>query len=288
MARTAATVGPRTNRRFVLLALALGLVGAILVYVALARPEGGSGGGAADTPVVVARSDIPARTKITESMIEVRLVGADSKSTLAYSDTVTVVGQVTRFPIAANEQVLSSKVVALTTTGGTSTTTTSRSLSFVVPAGKRGMAVKTSDVIGAGGLVLPGDYVDVLVTYDVEFPSDPKDPSKREKADAYFTHVLIQNVEVLAVSQTVVDVVAEATPSASGQRVRNSEAKPVPDATTVTLALTPEQAQKLFNAELNGKIRLMVRPFGEAGEPPLEPMIEIDLFPRNLPNPFLR
>lgn len=276
---TALTAGS-SNRRFILLALALGLVGAILVYVAASRGPSSSGGGVADTAVVVAKTDIPARTKITQSMVEVRLVPAESASQFAFTDVANVVDQVTRFPIAANEQILTTKVVSLT---GTSAAT-SRSLSFVVPRGKRAIAINITPVQGAGGLVLPGDYVDVLVVYDVDF----RTAEGSQTEDSFIVQTLFQNVEVLAVQQTVVDVVPEATPTAGGQRVRNSEAKPEPDAITVTLALTPEEAQRLYLAESNGRIRLSVRPFGEAETRPIDALLEIDLIPPNLPNPFQR
>lgn len=276
---TALTAGS-SNRRFILLALALGLVGAILVYVAASRGPSSSGGGVADTAVVVAKTDIPARTKITQSMVEVRLVPAESASQFAFTDVANVVDQVTRFPIAANEQILTTKVVSLTG----SSSATSRSLSFVVPRGKRAIAINITPVQGAGGLVLPGDYVDVLVVYDVDF----RTAEGSQTEDSFIVQTLFQNVEVLAVQQTVVDVVPEATPTAGGQRVRNSEAKPEPDAITVTLALTPEEAQRLYLAESNGRIRLSVRPFGEAETRPIDALLEIDLIPPNLPNPFQR
>ena len=276
----AAITAGSSNRRFIMLAVALGLLGAILVYVAASRGDSSSGGGLADTAVVVAKQDIPARTTITQSMVEVRLVPSDSASQFAYEDAAAVVGEVTRFPIAANEQVLTTKVVPLSSASSAS----SRSLSFVVPQGMRGIAVSTSEVTGAGGLVLPGDYVDVLIIYDVEF----RGGEGSQTAENFIVMTLFQNVEVLAVSQSVVDVVPEATPSAGGQRVRNSEAKASPDANTVTLALTPEQAQRLYLAESNGRIRLALRPFGDADQPSLDHMIETDLFPKNLPNPFVR
>jgi pilus assembly protein CpaB len=231
---------------------------------------------------VVAKTDIPARTKITASMVDVKLVAPESRSSLAYNDATAVIGQVTRFPIAANEQVLSTKVVSLTGTAGAA-----KALSFVVPRGKRAMAVTVSQVVSAGGLVLPGDYVDILVVYDVKFQSDPKNPASREEEKAFLVMTLLQNIEVLAVSQTVVDVVPEATPVA-GQRVRNTESKPDPEAITVTLALTPEQAQILFLAESNGKIRMAVRSFGDGDEAPLKHLTDLELLPPNLTNPFLR
>lgn len=286
MSRTAATAAPGAkNRTFTVLAVVLGLVGMIFVYVALSRSGGGSGGsGGPDMAVVVAKTDIAARVKITPDMLEVRLVPQDARSDLGYTDVNAVVGQVTRFPIAQNEQVLSTKVVPLT---GASVAA-NRSLSYVVPDGKRGFAIATSAVQNTGGLLLPGDYVDVLVLYGVEFQTKPGDPSSIQKKDNYFVQTILQNVEVLAVSQTVVDVVPESTPTTGGQRVRNSEAKPDPGASTVTLSLTPEEAQKMFLAEGNGQIRFSLHKYGDASDKPIDAMNSTELVPQNLPNPYVR
>jgi pilus assembly protein CpaB len=216
-------------------------------------------------------------------MIEVRFVPEDAAGLDSFATTDEVIGRVTRFPIAANEQILPTKIVTVAT-GSTAAATASRSLSYTIPAGMRGFAIGASQVMNAGGLVLPGDYVDILVMYDVEFQSG----GDGEVQDNYLVQTILQNVEVLAVSQTVVDHVLEATPSANGQRPRNSEARPDPEAGTVTLALTPEQAQRMYLAEGNGELRFAVRPYGEAAEHPIEFMTENDLYPRNLPNPFTR
>lgn len=293
MSRSAATMNPgASNRRFVMLAITLGLIGAILVYVLFSRDSGSGGGSAvATSPVVVAKVDIAARTMVDPSMIEVVLVPDDVRNVASYTDTTLVAGKVTRFPIAAREQVLSSKIV------NSGPAAISRSLSYVVPQGKRAFAINTSDVQNAGGLLLPGDYVDVVVIYDVEFDNG----GEREIREGFLVRTIFQNIEVLAVSQIVADVVAEAkaTPTAggtspatatqaNGQRARNSEAPPQPGANTVTLSLTPEQVQTMYLAEENGRIRLSVRPFQEGEEQPVDFVTEEELFPRNLPNPFTR
>ena len=292
MSRSAATMNPgASNRRFVMLAVTLGLIGAVLVYVAFSRDSSSTGGGGAATaPVVVAKVDIPARTLVDPSMVEVVLVPEDVRNFLAFTDPTLVTGKITRFPIAAKEQVLTSKMV------DSGPAATSRSLSYVVPQGKRGFAINASDVQNAGGLVLPGDYVDVVVIYDVEFLNG----TESEIEEAYLVRTLFQNIEVLAVSQVVTDVVAQArsTPTAgaattpatdaNGQRARNSEAAAQPGASTVTLSLTPEQVQLMYLAEENGRIRLSVRPFQESEEQPVDFVTEMELFPRNLPNPFIR
>jgi pilus assembly protein CpaB len=269
-------------------------MGAGLVYVATSRNTGSDSGSSAslggDTAVLVAKADIAARTTITADMVEVRLVGADSRSALAYGSADQVVGKVTRFPIAANEQVLSSKVVDLS--GGIGGT--ARSLSYIIPEGKRAFAINASEIQNVGGLLLPGDYVDVVVLYDVDFTGLD---GNRDTEDAFLAHTLLQNVEVLSVSQVVADIVPEAAAeedaegaaaAETGQRVRNSEAAPNPGAATITLAVTPEDAQLMYLAEANGRIRLSMRTFGDSEERPIDFTTELELIPENLPNPFLR
>ena len=288
MSQNAGALTPsRGNRRFIILAIVLGMMGAGLVYVATSRTsDSGGGGSAADTAVVVAKTDIPARTVVTQSMVEVKLVPAENAAPLAFSTLDQVVGQATRFPVTVGEQVLSSKVVTLS---GNSAAV-SRSLSFVIPEGRRGFAITASEVMDAGGLVLPGDYVDIVVLYDVQFRST----DGVETVESYVVQHLMQNIEVLAVAQSIVDVVE--TPAEGGsnngagasdtQRVRNSEAKPNHEAITVTLALTPEEAQRLYLAEANGKIRLAVRPYGDTETLPVDYQTKLELIPQDLPNPF--
>lgn len=300
MARTAATAtGGRINRRFLLLALVAGLVSAILVFAALSGSGGDEGGGGTaglTVPVVVAKNDIPARAEITADMVEVRQVPVNDRSELAFTDTTQVLGQVTRYPVAAGEHVLSTKVVSLT-----GPEADAESLSFVVPPGMRGIAINVSQVIGSGGLVLPGDYVDVIAVFDVDFRTTQGEETSRETADRFLAATVLQNVEVLAVAQTIVDAAPEATatengettdeaaPAATtdgGQRPRNTEADADPEAATVTLAVTLEDAQKIFLVEENATLRLALRPFGEDDVADVGYLTELELLPEDLPNPF--
>src|SRR4030042_2327063 len=157
MAKSITAAGGTTGRRMLLLALVAGIVAAILVYVALTRESEGTGegaGGAASTaPVVVAKQDIPARTKITSSMVEAREISLNDRSELAYTDLSEVVGRVTRYPIATNEQVLSTKVVTLEGAAATGD-----SHPYVIPDGRRAISIGVSEVVSSGGLVLPGAY----------------------------------------------------------------------------------------------------------------------------------
>jgi pilus assembly protein CpaB len=289
--------GGTTNRRLLLLALVAGIVAAILVYTALNRTSESTGGGASATAsmasVVVAKQDIPARTRITTAMLEVRQMPLDDRSELAFTDLSQAVGLVTRYPIATSEQVLSTKVVALE-----SAAVTGDSLSYVIPEGRRAMAVNVDEVVAVGGLVLPGDYVDVMATFDVTFKAGDSEKTENK----YFTSLILQNIEVLAVAQTVVDAPPEAGTAAGsdaqagatepqateGQRARNTEASPEPKAATVTLSLTPQEAQLVFLAEQNGVIRMAVRPYGDADVQNIPFVAEPELIPPDLPSPVVR
>jgi len=249
----------RVNRRFLFLALILGSLSAVLVYAAISRSgSDGESASAADVPVVVAKAAIPAGTHITAEMIEIRQVPTTAVGDLALDSTDAAVGEVTRYPISANEQVLRSKLLV-----GGPDTASNDALSYVLEEGMRGMAIRAEAVIGAGGLVLPGDYVDVLWVPG-EVLDQPWDGAG----------LVAENVEVVSVEQTIVEVPPSAPgvvddgdgtapPASDTERVRAFDEEPIPEAVTVTLMLTPEEAARVFCADEGGTIRLAVRGFGD-------------------------
>lgn len=257
MAQTMTTgaVG-RVNRRFLLLALILAGLFAVLAYTALSDSGGGGGGATTDqVPIVVATVPIPAGTRITDTMVELADFPEDRVSASSISDVGLVIGQVARYNIEPQEALYLSKVASTTITG-------ENALAYVVEAGMRGEAVTVEEVVTAGGLVLPGDHVDVLW---IPFSGGP-------------VFRLLSDVEVTAVSQTIVDIQPVApgvqtgtipTPAAGvPSRVRASDALAQPDARTVTMLISPDDSKRLFCADQfaeahEGRIRLAVRSFGD-------------------------
>lgn len=269
----------RTNRSYLALAVLLAVLSAGLVYAAISRVGGEDGGGPLSvTTVVVAKEAIPARTELLGSMVELRQVPINARGDLALSSVEEAVGKVTRYPFAANEQVLSSKIVTVDVPAG------GEALSFIIPAGMRAISISTNQVLSAGGLILPGDYVDILGVFDLETQAG----DGTETRDTSYVQTILQNVEVLAVAQTIVDVAPVGSEedgeaiSAQSQRARNTEEEPLPEATTVTLLVTPEQAELLFLAETNGILRAVVRGFGDAEEQDVQPITELELVPPDL------
>ena len=284
-------LGVKGNRGVLVLALVLGLLSAVLVFVYL----GQSGGGGEDTPsgetkaVVVASQDIAAGTRITEDMVRVKNVSSDSAVPSAYSTTELVVGSVARFPITADEQILGNRLAS----GGIEVPTGDDiPLTYIVPEGMRAMAVNTEQVITAGGLVLPGDYVDIIFVAEVKTDLSP--PLDR----SHIAQTILQNVEVLAVQQTIEEVVPEGTGDGDGtgdgaedgdgevaQRVAVDRPDPEPEAITVTLAVTPQQAQTLAMADVvsdasdndDCDIRLSLRRFGEQEQTTVDAMTDYEM-----------
>lgn len=97
-----------------------------------------------------------------------------------------------------------------------------------IPDGMRAIALRSDDVVGVAGFLLPGTRVDVLATYRTPEP---------------ITVTVLQNVEVLA----------------AGQKTQpDPDGKPE-TATVVTLLLKPEDAEKAVLASSQGSIHFVLR-----------------------------
>ncbi len=247
----------RVNSKFLFLALILAALSAVLIYTAISRSSGSSdgGAGAANVPVVVAKAAIPSGTTITAQMLDVRLVSQNAVAAGAFTTVESLVGEKVHFPIAANEQVLLSKIISAPAIG-------EAPVSYVVAEGHRALAIRTEPVISAGGLVVQGDYVDVYWV-----PND-------SPVDVEGAVLIGEDIEVLAVDQTIIQIPPTApglqeegeegaATAGDGDRIQGLDGVPIPTAVTVTLMVTPEEVERIFCGEETGEIRLAVRAFGD-------------------------
>lgn len=273
MARTIAGAAPgRTNRRFLIIALLFAVVSAVLAYTALSRGGGDGGGGSAvagDAQVVVAKRAIQQRTVITADMLELRTVPANLVVGGAFTNVTDAVDKVTKFPLEANQQ------IGVTTVVDTQNPTGDATLAQVVPTGRRAVSISSSQVISAGGLILPGDYVDVVWVCCDDV--------------AALAKTVLQNVQVAAVAQNLVDAGPAAgtdNPSPAGDAEGDAEAS------TVTLLLTPEEAHLVRIAEVSGPLSVTLRGPGDGNvaAPENDYTLAIDLLPvaivQQLPEAF--
>jgi pilus assembly protein CpaB len=122
-------------------------------------------------------------------------------------------------------------------------------MSVILTPGMRATAIEVKAVSTAGGFILPNDHVDIILTRAAS-------KSNGSGGDTYVTETILNNIRVLAVDQQVGD--------------RAEPAMVVKD--TVTLELTPRQAEVVAQAQQLGVISLSLRsvtePEGAVAEEP--------------------
>jgi|SRR5579864_1933046 len=256
-------------------AIALGALTSYVAWRYVDQATQQSGQAADMTPVVVANVGIPARTVITPDMVRLQQLPAEAVHAQAVQSVNQVVGKVTKSDVVADEQVLSSRLYLQRGDSG---------LAFMIPDGMRAVSVGFSEMIGSGGMVVPGDHVDVLGVFDAKGPinTSPQAASQTTEnttnnQDTTVATIVLQNVQVLAVAQQIQGqdtTPKSSTPSLPGTQQNQtppeqmrSDPPPQPAAKTATLALSPEDALKMVLAEGKGQIRLALRPANDKQMP---------------------
>jgi pilus assembly protein CpaB len=112
-------------------------------------------------PVVVANAPIEPRTVITPDLVRVQQLPAQAVHPSALHSTAEVIGKVARTAMTADEQVLTTKLFLQRGESG---------LALMVPEGMRAVSVNVNEVIGSGGMILPGDHVDVIGIFQMHLP----------------------------------------------------------------------------------------------------------------------
>lgn len=229
----------RGTRKYWLIALVFGLLVAALFYRYLHDMK------TAYTPknlvtVVKARDNIAKDTVINVNSLVIEEIPAQYVHPDAARDKTAVVGKVTTSNIAAGEQILNQKMLGASDQ--------EKRLAYVVPQNKRAMSVAVDSVSGVSAHVQQGDTVDVVAVVDVKIAGE---------GDAItYSLLVVQNVVVLAIGENTV---------AGGEKKAGA-------ATTVTLALSVEEAQRLAMATEKGAIRLLLRSPVDKGTTTLPPM----------------
>jgi pilus assembly protein CpaB len=173
--------------------------------------------------VVVAEMEIPPGTALTPRLLRVATWPRDIIPAKAVANPKQLEGRVVHIPVGQGEPILLTKLAPEGTAAG---------LGGLLAQNMLAVTVKTDAVSGVAGFVNPGDRVDVLV----EMPS-PGGGSE------HFSRIILQNIKVLSRGQ-VWDQAADKKPL---------------EVPTVTLEVSPEQAEMLNLATFQGRIRLALR-----------------------------
>ena len=133
-----------------------------------------------------------------------------------------LVGRVVLYPMSAGEPILARQL---------SVAGAGLGLSPKIPDGMRAISLRTDQVVGVAGFLLPGTHVDVLVTYHTPTAPDP------------VTATVLQDAEIIA----------------AGQKMQpDPEGKPT-TVDVVTLLVNPNDAERVTLASAQGSVHFVLR-----------------------------
>jgi pilus assembly protein CpaB len=221
-------------------AIMLGVFAVVLVrnYLGNNKAAQTAAAPAATVPVVVASAPIARGAVLQPGVLKVTHVPADAAPAGAFQTVEQLAGapstpggpvvqRVALRSIAPNEPILPTKVSG---PGGRAT------LSATLAEGMRAVSLRSNEIAGVAGFVLPGDHVDILLTRSID--------------NGTVTQTLADNILVLGVDQNPSD---------------ESSAPQV--ARAVTIQVTPEQAYTIALGQTVGQISLALRSISDPGLP---------------------
>ena len=253
----------RSNRLMLVLGVLLALVafGGVLLFGA------GSGGAQPASPptvaVVVAAVDIPLGSTVEAAQLTTIQMDPDA-AVDTYPDPSLVIGQTVRQDVRQGEALVASDFQAANAGGAPP------DVGGSLKPGYLAMAITLGASTGVTSLIQVGDFVDVMLTVTDE---DIKAPVVSDTGcedggingackidDDWLNNttvkVLVQNTQVLAMVSPMV--------LAAGTSADSTDGTPVSTDTTVILSVTPQQAEMVRFAELDGHLSLLLRSPGDA------------------------
>jgi pilus assembly protein CpaB len=211
--------------------------------------------------VLVATNDILENTVIDERLVQRVQVPSKYVQPQAVSDVREAVGRVVSVPIPRGGQLIGTYLHDPGRTG----------LAYEVPRGRRAITIAVSDVTGVSGLVRPGNFVDVLGTFEFGRPIGVQAGRVQYADERTETRVLMQNVQLVAVERELGRDRPQPTASGGGflgaadvdnQAALNSGR----EIRNVTVVVAPRQAQELVLAQEIGTLTLVLRSTLDTGQ----------------------
>jgi len=225
----------------------LGMIAGIVLSIVWFNQIGGTNveaPAASRAAVLVATHPVPAGTLVRKEDITWKEVGPGEihagniiRGQISESEFV---GAIARRAFVAGEQLILSEIVR---------PNERQFLAAVLKPGTRAVSIPVEAPQSGAGLILPGDYVDVILTQTFDEPT--VDVTHKSVAET-----VLRNVQIIAVDQAL-SMPANPAPAARGA-LTPATASRVPK--TYTFALTEQQAEQLFVAAHLGKLHFSVRP----------------------------
>jgi pilus assembly protein CpaB len=216
----------KTNKILVLVLAGAGLFG-LLAMLSMRGAKDAEAENLGD--LVIAKAEIPLGTMLTADHVEKVKVLKTAAPELAFTRPEDLVGRVSINAIGPREPLTEYRLAPKGSLAG---------LAAKVPDGYRALTVKVDDEAGVAGLLAPDMTVDVISI--IRFDQGGRDTTTAK--------VVLQNIKVLATGQNL----ASPKEQVSAESVKS-----------VTLLVTPAEAEKCVMASHETRLRLIVRNMGD-------------------------
>ncbi len=185
-------------------------------------------------PLIVAKKRIPPRTRLErhqlDELFEIKHINASDA--VNFQDAITNIASLTNRYTAMT--ILKGDIITSHRLLGDDAIP---DLAHAIPPGKRAVSIAVSKVTGVGGFIQQGNYVDVIATF------------KPKKAEP-FSKIVLQDILVLAVGNMFqFDGAVASSPAAIAAGKVD----------LVTLAVTPEEAERLMFLDSGVTFRLVLK-----------------------------
>ena len=210
------------NVRRLVAALVMALFGSALFTFWISKKLTRSGDAGHRQQYVAAAQDLLAGDALQKQGLMLIDWPSDKPLDGAFAKAEDVVGRTVLYPVSAGEPI---RARYLATAGS------GIGLSTRIPEGMRAMSLKTDQIVGVAGFLVPGSHVDVLVTFHTPASPDP------------ITATVLQDVQVLA----------------TGQKMQPDPEGKIAPTDVVTLLVNPQDAEKVVLANVQGTVHFVLR-----------------------------
>jgi pilus assembly protein CpaB len=231
-----------------ILALACGGVASLGITRVIAQRGTDSAPAAETQSIFVVSKDVPQGDPLTAQELKLEQWPKDKLIPGALSRLEDIEGRRTRTKLYAGEPILDGKLAAKGVNAP--------GADIMIPKGYRVVSIRVDAVSGGGNLLLPGCRVDLLVHMAKNASLGIRETT---------TRTILQDIKVFAVNDVV-------NLDANGPETKSIQAR------TVSLLVTPAQAEKVTLATELGSIKLVMRGPEEEAEVQTEGALPHELF----------
>ncbi len=237
----------KINKRALVISIILALAGATILYQYISSLKQPVIEKPKVTILIAARNIEPGEEVKSVDILE-KQVDPESVGARGYTDREEIEGRIVKLPIIAGE-VFPKERLALRE---------EMQLSYQIPEGKRAMNLFVNESALFSDLIQVGDHIDIIgtVTADGE-----------DEATKQFITTFMQNIEILAIGIN---------------KIKDNPKEPSPEelAKTITLAVTPQEAETLMFISTYGQYSFILREKGDATVIQSDGVIAEDMIPK--------